>query len=61
MIAKPPAIIILIPLKIGILQLNSTIGAFMANREKFGAEFILTPELFCVAIVVAFIKQPVSM
>ncbi len=43
-------------LKIGLLQLNSTIGAFAANREKLlsayadavarGAEFILAPELF---------------
>jgi hypothetical protein len=34
---------------------------FYGESEKFGAEFILTLELFCVAIVVAFIKQPVSM
>ena len=43
-------------LKIGLLQLNPTIGAFAANREKLvaayadavarGAEFILAPELF---------------
>jgi NAD+ synthase (glutamine-hydrolysing) len=43
-------------LKIGLLQLNSTIGDFAANRQKLlagyekaaalGAEFILTPELF---------------
>lgn len=43
-------------MKIGILQLNSTIGDFTANREKLvagyekacvlGAEFILAPELF---------------
>jgi NAD+ synthase (glutamine-hydrolysing) len=43
-------------LKIGILQLNSTIGDFAANRQKLlagyekacalGAEFILAPELF---------------
>jgi NAD+ synthetase len=43
-------------LKIGLLQLNSTIGDFVANRRKFlasyeqavarGAEFILAPELF---------------
>jgi NAD+ synthetase len=56
MIAKPPAIIILTPLKIGILQLNPTIGDFSANRKKLvaayekacglGAEFILAPELF---------------
>jgi NAD+ synthetase len=43
-------------LKIGLLQLNSTVGDFAANREKLlaayaqavahGAEFILAPELF---------------
>jgi NAD+ synthetase len=43
-------------LKIGLLQLNPTIGAFAANREKLmaayadavarGAEFVLAPELF---------------
>jgi len=43
-------------LKIGILQLNSTIGDFAANRQKLaagyeravalGAEFVLAPELF---------------
>jgi NAD+ synthetase len=43
-------------LKIGVLQLNSTIGDFTANREKLitgyekarvlGAEFILAPEMF---------------
>ena len=43
-------------MKIGLLQLNSTIGDFTANREKLlsayaeagarGAEFILAPELF---------------
>ncbi|HEY1718794.1 MAG TPA: NAD+ synthase [Verrucomicrobiae bacterium] len=43
-------------MKIGILQLNSTIGDFATNRQKllagyaqavaFGAEFILAPELF---------------
>jgi NAD+ synthetase len=43
-------------LRIGLLQLNSTIGDFMANRRKLlaayekavtlGAEFILAPELF---------------
>jgi NAD+ synthase (glutamine-hydrolysing) len=42
--------------RIGILQLNSTIGDFVANREKLvtgygkacvlGAEFVLAPELF---------------
>ena len=44
------------PLKIGLLQLNSTIGDFAANRQKLvagydqactlGAEFIIAPELF---------------
>jgi len=44
------------PLKIGLLQLNSTVGDFAANRQKLlagyeqacaaGAEFILAPELF---------------
>jgi NAD+ synthetase len=43
-------------LKIGLLQLNSTVGDFAANREKLlaaygravslGAEFVLAPELF---------------
>ncbi len=43
-------------LKIGLLQLNPTIGAFAANREKLlaayaeavarGAEFVVAPELF---------------
>lgn len=43
-------------MRIGILQLNSTIGDFVANREKLvtgygkacvlGAEFVLAPELF---------------
>ena len=43
-------------MKIGLLQLNPTIGAFAANREKLlsayaravagGAEFVLAPELF---------------
>ncbi|MEI9959620.1 MAG: nitrilase-related carbon-nitrogen hydrolase [Limisphaerales bacterium] len=43
-------------MKIGLLQLNSTIGDFAANRQKLvaayekacalGAEFILAPELF---------------
>ncbi len=51
-----PLIVILSPLKIGLLQLNSTIGDFIANRQKLlkgyetacarGAEFILAPELF---------------
>ncbi|HEY3931403.1 MAG TPA: NAD+ synthase [Verrucomicrobiae bacterium] len=56
MIAMLFTIIILIPLKIGLLQLNSTVGDFAANRQKLvagyekacvlGAEFILAPELF---------------
>ncbi len=43
-------------MKIGLLQLNSTIGAFAANRDKLlaayaracagGAEFVIAPELF---------------
>ena len=43
-------------MKIGLLQLNSTVGDFVANREKLlaayaravalGAEFVLAPELF---------------
>jgi NAD+ synthetase len=47
---------ILSSLKIGLLQLNSTIGDFAANRKKLldgyekavalGAEFVLAPELF---------------
>jgi NAD+ synthetase len=47
---------ILTSLKIGLLQLNSTVGDFAANRQKLiagyeaacarGAEFILAPELF---------------
>jgi NAD+ synthetase len=46
----------LAPLKIGLLQLNSTVGDFAANRQKLlagyekaralGAEFVLAPELF---------------
>ncbi len=46
----------LTPLKIGLLQLNSTVGDFAANRQKLlagcekaralGAEFVLAPELF---------------
>jgi len=45
-----------VELKIGLLQLNSTVGDFTANREKLlsayaqavarGAEFVLAPELF---------------
>ena len=56
LIAKSPAIPILTALKIGLLQLNSTIGDFAANRRKLlagyemacarGAEFVLAPELF---------------
>ena len=56
LIAKSPAIPILTALKIGLLQLNSTIGDFTANRRKLlagyemacarGAEFVLAPELF---------------
>ena len=48
--------VILPCLIIGLLQLNSTIGDFAANREKLlaayagavarGAEFVLAPELF---------------
>src|SRR5271170_6651321 len=51
-----PAPIILTLLKIGLLQLNATVGDFAANRQKllagyekadaFGAEFVLAPELF---------------
>ena len=47
---------ILFSLKIGLLQLNSTVGDFAANRQKLlagyekavalGAEFVLAPELF---------------
>jgi NAD+ synthetase len=46
----------LAPLNIGLLQLNSTVGDFAANRQKLlagyeqaralGAEFVLAPELF---------------
>ena len=46
-------------LKLGLLQLNSTIGDFAANRQKLlagyekacalGAEFVLAPEFFCAA------------
>jgi NAD+ synthetase len=55
-IANPSTSIILILLKVGLLQLNSTIGDFAANRQKLlagyeracarGAEFVLAPELF---------------
>ena len=48
--------VILAAVKVGILQLNSTIGDFAANRQKLaagyeqvaalGAEFVLAPELF---------------
>jgi len=47
---------ILVLLKIGLLQLNSTVGDFVTNRQKLiagcekaralGAEFVLAPELF---------------
>ena len=43
-------------MKIGLLQLNSTVGDFAANRQKLlagwekaralGAEFVIAPELF---------------
>jgi len=46
-------------LKIGLLQLNSTVGDFAANRQKLiagyekaralGAEFVIAPELFLCA------------
>ena len=49
-------ITILTALKIGLLQLNSTVGDFAANRRKLlagyekacvsGAEFVVAPELF---------------
>jgi NAD+ synthase (glutamine-hydrolysing) len=49
-------VVIFISLKIGLLQLNSTIGDFAANRQKLlagyekacarGAGFVLAPELF---------------
>jgi NAD+ synthase (glutamine-hydrolysing) len=55
-IAKTLASIILTLLKIGILQLNSTVGDFAANQKKLlagyekavalGGEFVLAPELF---------------
>ena len=55
-LAKPGGPFMLSPLKIALLQLNSTIGAFAANRQKLvsaylaacaqGAEFVLAPELF---------------
>ncbi len=55
-VAKRLRQIILAPLKIGLLQLNSTVGDFAANRRKLlagyekamalGAEFVLAPELF---------------
>ncbi|MGA2241830.1 MAG: NAD+ synthase [Verrucomicrobiota bacterium] len=47
---------ILVLLKIGLLQLNSTVGDFVANRQRLfagyekaralGAEFVIAPELF---------------
>lgn len=55
-VAKSRVSFILLPLKIGLLQLNSTIGDFTANCQKLltgyktacgrGAEFVLAPELF---------------
>ncbi len=55
-IAESAATTILTALKIGILQLNSTVGDFAANRRKLlagyekacasGAEFVIAPELF---------------
>ena len=55
-IANRPINLILSALKIGLLQLNSTLGDFAANRQKLlgayekacahGAEFVLAPELF---------------
>ena len=55
-IAKRSVSITLGALKIGLLQLNSTIGDFTANRQKLlaaydkacslGAEFVIAPELF---------------
>jgi len=55
-VAKSCASFILGSLKIGLLQLNSTIGDFTANRQKLitgyekacarGAEFVIAPELF---------------
>ncbi len=51
-----PVAIILKTLKIGLLQLNSTVGDFVTNRQKLiagyekaralGAEFVIAPELF---------------
>jgi NAD+ synthetase len=55
-IAESAATTILTALKIGLLQLDSTIGDFAANRRKLlagyekacasGAEFVIAPELF---------------
>ncbi len=55
-IAELPVAITLKALKIGLLQLNSTVGDFAANRQKLlagcekartlGAEFVIAPELF---------------
>ena len=55
-IAEPAGTTILTALKIGLLQLNSTVGDFAANRRKLlagyekacasGAEFVIAPELF---------------
>ena len=55
-VAESAATTILIVLKIGLLQLNSTVGDFTGNRRKLlagyekacasGAEFVVAPELF---------------
>jgi NAD+ synthase (glutamine-hydrolysing) len=55
-IAIRPCGITLLPVKIGLLQLNSTIGDYDANRARLvagyenacqsGAEFVIAPELF---------------
>ena len=55
-VAELPVAITLDMVKIGFLQLNSTIGDFQANRQKLvagyekaralGAEFVIAPELF---------------
>jgi predicted amidohydrolase len=55
-IADPAHPANLAPLKFGLLQLNSTIGDYDANRAKLvagyeqacraGAEFVIAPELF---------------
>jgi NAD+ synthetase len=55
-VAESPVAITLDMVKIGFLQLNSTVGDFQANRQKLvagyekaralGAEFVIAPELF---------------